>query len=78
VALIVAMEWFSCQAWARFGGELPALAGLEGPDRLLDVGGGAWPAPRLTAWLDAAGLAAPELRRGAGPIAVVRAHAPKP
>ena len=26
---------------ARFGGELPALAGLEGPGRLLDVGGGA-------------------------------------
>jgi SAM-dependent methyltransferase len=26
---------------ARFGGELPALAGLERPGRLLDVGGGA-------------------------------------
>jgi O-methyltransferase domain/Dimerisation domain len=26
---------------ARFGGELPALAGLAGPGRLLDVGGGA-------------------------------------
>jgi hypothetical protein len=26
---------------ARFGGELPGLAGLEGPGRLLDVGGGA-------------------------------------
>jgi O-methyltransferase domain len=25
----------------RFGGELPALAGLDGPGRLLDVGGGA-------------------------------------
>jgi O-methyltransferase domain/Dimerisation domain len=25
----------------RFGGELPALAGLEGPGRLLDIGGGA-------------------------------------
>jgi hypothetical protein len=26
---------------ARFGGELPGLAGLKGPGRLLDVGGGA-------------------------------------
>ena len=26
---------------ARFGGELPALAGLDGPGRLLDAGGGA-------------------------------------
>ena len=36
---------------ARFGGELPALAGLAGPGRLLDAGGGAgstpppWPRP---------------------------------
>jgi hypothetical protein len=28
---------------ARFGGELPALAGLAGPGRLLEVGGGAGP-----------------------------------
>jgi hypothetical protein len=37
-----------------------------------------WFFPWLTAWLDAAGLAAPELRRSAGPIAVARAHAPRP
>jgi hypothetical protein len=28
---------------ARFGGELPALAGLAGPGRLLEVGRGAGP-----------------------------------
>jgi hypothetical protein len=39
-------------------------------------GGAAWTAPALTAWLEAAGLTGVELRRGAGPIAVLRATAP--
>jgi hypothetical protein len=41
-------------------------------------GGAAWTAGQLTAWLGAAGLAGTELRRGAGPIAVVAARAPGP
>jgi SAM-dependent methyltransferase len=39
-------------------------------------GGAAWTAAQLTAWLEAAGLAGVELRRGAGPIAVLRASTP--
>jgi hypothetical protein len=39
-------------------------------------GGAAWPAARLTSWLEAAGLTGIELRRGTGPIAVLRATAP--
>jgi hypothetical protein len=38
-------------------------------------GGAAWTAAQLTAWLGAAGLVGAELRRGAGPIAVVAARA---
>jgi hypothetical protein len=75
VALIVAKEWFFYQAWA---GLPESVRDDHARIALLDEGGGAWPVPRLTAWLDAAGLAAPELRRGAGPIAVARAHAPRP
>jgi SAM-dependent methyltransferase len=41
-------------------------------------GGAAWTAARITGWLGAAGLTAVELRRGAGPIAVLRARAPGP
>ena len=39
-------------------------------------GGAAWTASVLTAWLEGAGLSGVELRRGAGPIAVLRAVAP--
>ena len=39
-------------------------------------GGAAWTAARLSAWLEAAGLTGVELRRGAGPIAVLRASTP--
>jgi hypothetical protein len=56
----------------------PAVALFDLMMLVENEGGGAWPAPRLTAWLDAAGLATPELRRGADPIAVVGAHAPRP
>ena len=41
-------------------------------------GGAAWPAAQLTAWLETAGRARIRLRRGAGPIAVLRATAPRP
>jgi hypothetical protein len=41
-------------------------------------GGAAWPAARLRAWLEAAGLTGVGLRRGAGPIAVLRGTAPGP
>jgi hypothetical protein len=40
-------------------------------------GGAAWTAGQLTAWLAAAGLTGAELRRGAGPIAVLSARAPR-
>ena len=39
-------------------------------------GGAAWPAATLTGWLRDAGLTAIRLRRGAGPIAVLRGTAP--
>jgi hypothetical protein len=41
-------------------------------------GGAAWTGSRLTGWLRSAGLTGVELRRGAGPIAVLRASAPGP
>ena len=41
-------------------------------------GGAAWPAATLTGWLRAAGLTGIKLRRGAGPIAVLRGTAPGP
>jgi hypothetical protein len=45
---------------------------------LVENEGGAAPtAARLTGWLEAAGLAGAELRRGAGPIAGARARAPQ-
>ena len=41
-------------------------------------GGAAWTESELAGWLRAAGLTGVETRRGAGPIGVVRGHAPVP
>jgi O-methyltransferase domain len=58
-------------------GDTPPAAALFDLMMLVEnEGGAAWTAARLTAWLEAAGLAGVELRRGSGPIAVVRARAP--
>ena len=54
----------------------PAVALFDLMMLVEQEGGAAWTAAQLTAWLQAAGLAAVEVRRGAGPIAVVRARAP--
>ena len=58
-------------------GDSPAAVALFDLMMLVEnEGGAAWTAAQLTAWLEAAGLAGVELRRGAGPIAVLRASAP--
>jgi SAM-dependent methyltransferase len=54
----------------------PAVALFDLMMLVENEGGGAWTASVLTTWLEAAGLAGVELRRGAGPIAVLRARAP--
>ena len=54
----------------------PAVALFDLMMLVENEGGAAWTASVLTAWLEAAGLAGVELRRGAGPIAVLRATAP--
>ena len=54
----------------------PAVALFDLMMLVENEGGAAWTAARLSAWLEAAGLAGIELRRGAGPIAVLRASAP--
>jgi SAM-dependent methyltransferase len=54
----------------------PAVALFDLMMLVENEGGAAWTADRLTAWLAAAGLTAVEIRRGAGPIAVLRARAP--
>ena len=41
-------------------------------------GGAAWPAASSPPWPETAGLTGIRLRRGAGPIAVLRATAPRP
>ena len=54
----------------------PAVALFDLMMLVENEGGAAWTAARLSAWLEAAGLAGIELRRGAGPIAVLRASTP--
>jgi hypothetical protein len=54
----------------------PAVALFDLMMLVENEGGAAWTAPRLAAWLEAAGLTGVELRRGTGPIAVLRATAP--
>jgi O-methyltransferase domain len=59
------------------GGDTPPAVALFDLMMLVENGGGAaWTASELTAWLRAAGLTGVELRRGGGPIAVLRAAAP--
>ena len=58
------------------GDTLPAVALFDLMMLVENEGGAALTASVLTAWLEAAGLAGVELRRGAGPIAVLRANAP--
>lgn len=53
----------------------PAVALFDLMMLVENEGGAAWTAAQLTAWLGAAGLVGAELRRGAGPIAVVAARA---
>ena len=61
------------------GGDTPPAVALFDLMMLVENdGGAAWTASRLTAWLRSAGLTGVELRRGAGPIAVLRATAPGP
>ena len=62
-----------------FRGDGPAAVALFDLMMLVEnEGGAAWTASELTAWLRAAGLTGIELRRGGGPIAVLRATAPGP
>jgi O-methyltransferase domain/Dimerisation domain len=56
----------------------PAVALFDLMMLVENEGGAAWAADRLIGWLGAAGLTGAELRRGAGPIAVVAARAPGP
>ncbi len=56
----------------------PAVAMFDLMMLVENDGGAAWTGSRLTAWLRSAGLTGVELRRGAGPIAVLRATAPGP
>jgi hypothetical protein len=56
----------------------PAVALFDLMMLVENEGGAAWPAARLSAWLEAAGLTGVRLRRGAGPIAVLRGTAPGP
>jgi SAM-dependent methyltransferase len=56
----------------------PAFALFDLMMLVENEGGAAWPAARLSAWLEAAGLTGVRLRRGAGPIAVLRGTAPGP
>ena len=56
----------------------PAVALFDLMMLVENEGGAAWPAARLSAWLEAAGLTGVGLRRGAGPIAVLRGTAPGP
>ena len=59
------------------GGDTPPAVALFDLMMLVEnEGGAAWTASELTAWLQAAGLTGVELRRGGGPIAVLRATAP--
>ena len=59
------------------GGDTPPAVALFDLMMLVEnEGGAAWTASELTAWLRAAGLTGVELRRGGGPIAVLRATAP--
>ena len=56
----------------------PAVALFDLMMLVENDGGAAWTGSRLTGWLRSAGLRGVELRRGAGPIAVLRATAPGP
>jgi hypothetical protein len=56
----------------------PAVALFDLMMLVENEGGAAWPAARLSAWLEAAGLTGVRLRRGASPIAVLRGSAPGP
>jgi hypothetical protein len=61
------------------GGDTPPAVALFDLMMLVEnEGGAAWTGSELTAWLQAAGLTGVELRRGSGPIAVLRATAPVP
>ena len=62
--------------WTRAGDTPPAVALFDLMMLVENEGGAAWTASELTAWLEAAGLTGVELRRGGGPIAVLRATAP--
>jgi SAM-dependent methyltransferase len=69
---VVVYEWVLDE-----DGDGPAAVALFDLMMLVENEGGAAPtAARLTGWLETAGLAGAELRRGAGPIAVARANAP--
>ena len=58
-------------------GDGPAAVALFDLMMLVEnEGGAAWTAGQLAAWLGAAGLGGAQLRRGAGPIAVLRGTAP--
>jgi len=60
-------------------GDGPATVALFDLMMLVEnEGGAAWPAATLSGWLRAAGLTGIKLRRGAGPIAVLRGTAPGP
>ena len=56
----------------------PAVALFDLMMLVENEGGAAWPAATLSGWLRAAGLTGIKLRRGAGPIAVLRGTAPGP
>jgi len=56
----------------------PAVALFDLMMLVENEGGAAWPAAQLTSWLETAGLTGIRLHRGAGPIAVLRATAPRP
>jgi demethylspheroidene O-methyltransferase len=65
--------------WALDDGDGPPAVALFDLMMLVEKkGGAARPAAQLTAWLDTAGLTEIRLRRGAGPIAVLRATAHRP
>jgi hypothetical protein len=69
---LLVYEW----ALDDVGGGPPAVALFDLMMLVENEGGAAWPAAQLTAWLEEAGLTAVRVRRGAGPIAVLRATAP--
>ena len=69
---LLVYEW----ALDDVGGGPPAVALFDLMMLVENEGGAAWPAAQLTAWLEEAGLTEVRVRRGAGPIAVLRATAP--